>query len=311
VSGPTLVVVNPRSRNGSTARRWQAAADRVRAALGELWVEHTSGPRDAERIAREGAARGAERIVVAGGDGTTSEVVTGLLAADLGEKVELGLLPLGTGGDLARTLGVPTALDRAIENLARGQTRRVDAGRLRYRDHSGRDAEAFFLNVASAGIGGLVDELVNRAPKTLGGTLSFLLGTLQAVIRYRNIEASIYVDGRLLYSGRMVLAAAANGRYFGGGMQIAPEASIDDGALDLVVVKDLSRRELFRQLPTIYSGRHLSHPEVLFARGARIDVEATPGSARLDVDGEALGSAPASFEILPGAIRMFGAGPQP
>ena len=305
---PTLVVVNPRSRNGSTARRWEAAAKRVRAALGELSVEYTRGPRDAERIAREGAVRGAERIVVAGGDGTTSEVVTGLLAADLGEKVELGLLPLGTGGDLARTLGIPTSLDRAIETLARGKTRRADAGRLRYRDRSGRDAEAFFLNVASLGISGLVDELVNRTSKTLGGRLSFLLGTLQAVVRYRNVAVSIDVDGQLLYSGRIVLAAVANGRFFGGGMQIAPEARIDDGALDLVVVKDLTRRELFRQLPSIYTGRHLSHPQVLCARGSRISIEAEPGSARLDVDGEALGSAPATLEILPGAIRLFGTG---
>jgi YegS/Rv2252/BmrU family lipid kinase len=308
VSTRTIVVVNPHSRSGATARRWKSVAKRVRALLGELAVEYTRGPRDAERIAREGAARGAGRIVVAGGDGTTSEVVTGLLSAGLGEKVELGLLPLGTGGDLARTLGVPRALDRAIEALARGTTRRADAGRLRYRDRSGKDSEAFFLNVASAGIGGLVDELVNQTPKTLGGRISFLVGTLRAVARYRNVEVSIRLDGEPVYSGRIVLAAAANGRFFGGGMHIAPEARIDDGALDLVVVKDLTIWEMLRRLPDLYAGRHLSHPDVLFARGSRIEIEAAPGEARLDIDGEPLGSAPAEFEILPGAIRLFGVG---
>ena len=301
-----LVILNPSSRNGATGRRWRQIEPRLRAKLPDLQVGTTLAPRDAERIAREGARDGIRRIIVAGGDGTTSEVVTGLLAAGLGGEVEIGFLPLGTGGDFARTLAVPRDIDAAIDLLSRAERRRVDAGRVTYRDRSGAIRTSYFLNVASLGISGLTDELVNRAPKSLGGTISFLIGTLRGIVRYRCAHVRLCADGELVHDGPLILAACANGRYFGGGMKIAPAARVDDGELDLVVVGQVSKARLIAQLPLLYRGTHIGHPEVSVQRAKKIEAEAPPGQVWLDVDGEALGTLPATIEVLPGAITLFG-----
>ncbi len=304
----TLVVVNPRSRNGATGRRWTTVEARLRGRFPDLETEHTRAPRDAERIAREAVRAGIARILVAGGDGTTSEVVSGILGAGLGGEVEIGLLPLGTGGDLTRALGIPSDLDQAIERLAGGNARRVDAGRIDYRRPGGEPATSWFLNVASLGISGVVDRLVTQAPKAVGGAASFLIGTLRALARYRNTRVAVRVDGELVWDGPTVLAAAANGSCFGGGMQIAPDARIDDGLLDMVLITDLSKPRLLANLPSLYRGTHLSHPFTIHRRGKRLDAEALGDPVWLDVDGEPLGTLPASIEVVPESVTLLGLG---
>jgi YegS/Rv2252/BmrU family lipid kinase len=308
VPAPTLVILNPASRAGSTGRRFEEIEPRLRDALGPLEVARTRAPRDAERIAREGVRAGVERLVVAGGDGTTSEVVTGLLAAGLAGDASLAVLPLGTGGDLVRTLGVPRDLDAALELLARGETRRIDAGRVDYRARGGAPRIGYFANVASLGVSGLVDECVERAPRWLGGSAAFLLASLQAIVRFRPAPVRLRVDGELVHDGPLTLAAAANGRYFGGGMQIAPGARPDDGLFDVVCVAGLAKPRLVASLPALYRGDHLGRPGVEHRRGKIVEAEPTHGEVLLDVDGEPLGVLPARFEILPGALAVFGAG---
>lgn len=304
----TLVIANPRSRNGATGRRWRALEARLRDALGPLEVEHTRGPRDAERLAREGVRAGVDRLLVAGGDGTLSEVVTGLLAAGLAEYATIGLLPLGTGGDFVRSLGVPRDLAGALAHIVAGKTRKVDAGRARFVGTDGAERTAYFVNVASFGISGLTNELVNRTTKRLGGTVSFLIGTLRAIFQYRSEPVTIRVDGEVVHDGRLILATGANGRYFGGGMRIAPEAEIDDGLLDVVIIRDLPIRKLISKLPLIYAGTHLSDPAAVAHRGRVIEAVAEPGVVKLELDGEPLGTLPARYEVLPGALRVFGPG---
>jgi YegS/Rv2252/BmrU family lipid kinase len=307
----TLVVVNPASRGGSTRKRFDGLLPRIRAALGECDVEWTRGPRDAERIAREAARAGVERIVVAGGDGTVSEVATGILAADLGRYAELAVLPLGTGGDLRRTLGVPGELDEALRAIADGGSRTIDAGRVTYTDREGRPATVYFVNIASFGISGLTTELVNRAPKSLGGRVSFLIGTLRGIVGYRAADhpVELRLDGELAHRGPIALATAANGGWFGGGMHVAPEARADDGLLDVVVIPGLSKLRLVAELPGLYAGRHVRVPGVLSLRGRRLEAVPVDGAEPpwVEIDGEPLGRLPATFEILPGALRVAGA----
>ena len=309
MSARTLVVLNPHSRSGITGRHFAALEPRLRAALGPLEVACTRGPRDAERVAREGVRSGVERIVIAGGDGTTSEVVSGLLAPGLAGQVELALLPLGTGGDLLRTLGIPDDLDAALARIASGRAVPIDAARATYRDRAGRETCRYFLNVASLGMSGLVTELVNRVPKWFGGRVSFLLGTLHALARWRNVPVRLRLDGDVVYEGPLVLATAANGRYFGGGMHVAPHARPDDGLLDVVVVPDLSKGRLLAALHTLYRGTHLGVPGVLERRGRRLEAEPLEDAVVTELDGEPLGILPACYEVLPGAVRVLGATP--
>ena len=302
----TLVLVNPMAAGGGAKRRFAKVEAAVRERLGELDVEWTRGPRDAERIAREAVRAGVERIVVAGGDGTMREAVAGALSAGVRTPVELGLLPFGTGGDLRRTLAIPQDLDGALAVWSSGTARALDAGRARFETPAGDETETYFANVASLGVSGLITELVNAAPKALGGRLSFLLGTLRGLLRYDAPPVRLRLDGEPLYEGALVLAAAANGGWFGGGMHVAPDARADDGLLDVVVIPDFGKARLLVDLPRIYSGTHLAVEGVLAARGRTLEAEAIGSgeAVRIEVDGEPLGRLPARFEILPGALRM-------
>jgi YegS/Rv2252/BmrU family lipid kinase len=309
----TLVVVNPASRGGATRKRFGALEPRIRAVLGDCDVEWTRGPRDAERIAREAVRAGVERVVVAGGDGTVSEVATGILAAGLGGYAEIAILPLGTGGDLRRTLGVPGEVEAALAAIAAGGARTIDAGRVSYTDRRGAPATVYFVNIASFGISGLTTELVNRAPKSFGGRVSFLIGTLRGIASYRAAAhpVELRVDGALAHRGPVALATAANGRWFGGGMHVAPEARPDDGLLDVVVIPGMSKWKLVKELPALYGGRHVHVPGVLSLRGKTLAAAPIDGGEPpwIEVDGEPLGRLPATFEIVPGALRLAGAPP--
>jgi YegS/Rv2252/BmrU family lipid kinase len=307
VPARTLVIVNPRSHAGATGRRWGAIEAKLRRALGPLEVEWTRAPHDAERLAREGLRSGVEQVILAGGDGTTNEAVSGMLSAGVEGTPTLGLLPLGTASDVGRTLGIPRDVDAAIERLAGPARRVVDAGRVRYCARDGRDRDGYFLNIGSFGLSGLAADLVNKTSKVMGGRTSYVAAALRAIARHRNVRAAVRIDGELVHEGPLVLAAAANGRFFGGGMQVAPRASMDDGWLDVVVISQLSKAGLLRSLPSIYRGAHLEHPAVAYRRGRRVDADAEPGTVSLEVDGEARGTLPASFEVLPGALELLGA----
>jgi YegS/Rv2252/BmrU family lipid kinase len=308
VQDSTLVIVNPRARDGAAGRRFAGVERRLRAAIGPFEVAWTQGPRDAERLAREAVRSGVERLLVAGGDGTLSEVATGLLGAGLGDYARIGILPFGTGGDYAKTLGLPRDVDRAIACIAEGKLRRVDASRVTLRDDSGLDRIVYGLNITSLGISALVVTLTERAPTFLGGSGAFLLGTLRAILRHRSLAVTLRVDGVTVHDGPLILATAANGRYFGGGMLVAPQAHCDDGRLDAVVVAGLSKPQLLAKLALIYRGSHLRDPAVKLHRGRVVEAQGSP-SVRVEVDGEALGSLPVRIEVLEGALSLYAPAP--
>jgi YegS/Rv2252/BmrU family lipid kinase len=253
-----------------------------------------------------------ERIIVAGGDGTLSEVVTGLLSADLGGYAKIGLLPLGTGRDFIRTLGVPNRIDAAIALLVAGETRTIDAGRVRYRASDGEQADRYFANVASFGLSGLVVESVNQGTKVLGGRVSFLIETIRSLFRYRPESVAIRVDGELVFEGPLILAVVANGEFFGGGMRVAPNALLDDGRLDWVLVPELSsnlllsRLRILCKLALLYRGSHIFDRRISHGRGRVIEAQACADPVYMEGDGELLGTLPARIELLPNAITLFG-----
>ena len=303
----TLVIANPASASGATERTFGRIEAPLRAAIGAYELTWTSGPRDAERLAREAVRAGIERVVVAGGDGTAAEVVSGLLGAGLGAYAEVAFLPLGTGADFHRTLGIPRDPARAIDALASGKGRRIDAGRVRYVADDGSTRESHFVNVASIGLSGVVTRNV-RGSKALGARLAFLLGTLVGLARFRPARVRALLDGVELPVRDVALVAAANGRYFGGGMLVAPEARPDDGLLDVVVVPALPKPVLVSKLPRLYSGTHLAVPGVTLQRGRRLELEPDGPPALGEIDGEPIARLPMSVEALPGALHVWGAG---
>jgi YegS/Rv2252/BmrU family lipid kinase len=302
------VIANPASAAGATQRILPRFEARLAAAVGAYELAWTSAPRDAERIAREAVRAGVERLIVAGGDGTAAEVVSGLLGAGLGAYAEVAFLPLGTGADFHRTLDIPRDPLLAIEALASGKGRRIDAGRARYLGEDGAVHESHFVNVASAGLSGVVTRSVNGASKALGARFAFLLGTLRGLARFRPPRVRLRLDGHEIFAGDIALVAAANGRYFGGGMHVAPEARPDDGLLDVVIVPALPKPVLVMRLPRLYAGTHLGVRGVTLHRGRRLEMEPEGPPALGEIDGESIARLPMAVEVLPGALQVWGAG---
>jgi diacylglycerol kinase (ATP) len=298
ISG-TVFLVNPASENGSTGRRWPELAHRA-AALGlggdALLSER---PGQLGELARQAAERGASLVVAVGGDGTVNEVVQGLAGND---SVELAVIPRGTGWDFVRTYGIPRRLEDAVAVARDGPARTIDLGRARYRAWDGSEAESYFANVASAGMSGAIAKRANETSKALGGKASYLWATVAVFLRWQNDEVRVAVDGERR-SGRMHDVVVANGRFFGGGMMICPEAEPDDALLDVLLIGDLTKRDLLLTLPKTYRGRHLPHAKAELLRGATVEVDARE-PLPVELDGEQPGTTPARLEVVPQALRL-------
>jgi YegS/Rv2252/BmrU family lipid kinase len=303
----TLVIVNPRSANGSTGRRWAEIDRRLRAALPAFDVAFTERPNHATDLARKGAADH-EQVIVVGGDGTINEVVNGLLADDRPVRADLvlAIVPQGTGADFVRTMGIPHDLDAAVQRLATGTAREVDVAKAIYRRPDGSESVRYFINEASVGMGAVVCVEVNRGSKRLGGRLSFLRGILIATLRYRSQPVLFSVDGGPAEELRLRNAWIANGRFSGGGICSAPRARPDDGLLDVVRIPDLGLWENIASMPRLRSGAFVKHPKVVYATARRVEVQpAGPVALHIEMEGEPIGSIPATFEVLDTRLRVL------
>lgn len=297
-----VFVVNPASGNGSTGRRWPEIAHRAAEAglRGETLMSR--GPGEIGGLARRAAEEGARLIVVVGGDGTVNEAVNGLVRAAREPTVELAILPRGTGRDFVRTFGIPAGLDEAIAVASKGRPLTIDAGRASYAAWDGSQVEGYFANVASAGMSGAIAQRANDSSKLLGGRLSYFWATLAVFAGWQNTEVAVAVDGQERH-GRMHDVIVANGQYLGGGMRICPEAEPDDGLFDVLLIGNLTKRDLLLTLPKTYKGKHLPHPKAELLRGATVTVDA-PTPLPIELDGEQPGTTPVRFEVVPRALRV-------
>jgi diacylglycerol kinase (ATP) len=305
-SARPLIIVNPRSGGGLSEGRWAKLVGPITEALGQIDTAMTAGPRDATEIARREAAAGRRLIVALGGDGTISEVADGILLAGAGATTELGVIPRGTGGDFRRTLDLPSEAADAARRIRDGSVQVIDAGRVRYVAHDGSEAVRHFVNVASFGFSSVVARRANASSKRLGGKAAFLGATVRALFSYDNTDVWLTSDGKPRQRRRVMLVAVGNGRFFGGGMKICPESKLDSGALDVVVVGDLSRTEVVMKIRKLYDGTHLDIEDVSAERVQTLSAEPVEDGAEVPVelDGETPGRLPATFEILPGALRV-------
>jgi YegS/Rv2252/BmrU family lipid kinase len=222
--------------------------------------------------------------------------------AGLGRQPDVAVVPRGTGWDFVRTYGIPRDIDEAVAVALRGDVRTIDLGRVSYRAWDGTDATAVFANVASAGMSGAIAQRANETTKALGGKASYLWATFAVFSGWQATELELDVAGERR-AGRMFDVVVANGRFFGGGMQICPEAAPDDGLLDVLTIGDVTKRDLVLTMPKIYRGTHLPHPKAELLRGATVTVTSdTP--LPIQLDGEQPGTTPASFEVLPAALRL-------
>jgi diacylglycerol kinase (ATP) len=299
-------IVNPRAAGGSAGRSWPHIEALARDRLGSFQVFFTTGPGDATRLTREAVSQGVETIVCVGGDGTLNEVVNGLMGEDgpIRPEVTVGFIPRSTGCDLIKTVSIDRKLDRAMDIIRDAHTRILDLGRIHYQDHRDNPAYRYFHNIASFGLGGEVDERVNKTTKALGGFLSFIGATLVSLLKYDKKKIHLKVDDAFDGEINVWNIAVANGQYHGGGMLVAPGAQVDDGLFHVTVIGDLTLPEVFLNLPKLYNGKIYEVAKVRSFVGKRVEAFSDQ-KVLLDVDGEQIGTLPVVIEIVPRAITLI------
>jgi YegS/Rv2252/BmrU family lipid kinase len=273
----------------------------------EYLARLTGGPGDATEITREALGDGCRRVVCVGGDGTLNEVVNGFFD-DEGNAVRgdaaLGIIPAGTGGDFRRSLDQTVDTQEAVRRLSAATTRRIDVGRIDFGDGTHR----FFINIADCGLGGEVAARVNRSRRKGGGvrgTALFLWSSLATLMTYRGCDLTVEIDG-VSVRRRLRNLVIANGKYFGGGMKVAPAAALDDGRFDVVLVGMTSRFAALRGIPSLYKGTHVNRKEVEVVRGSRVNVSAADSQTVLfDLEGEQIGQVPARITCLASALSVI------
>jgi YegS/Rv2252/BmrU family lipid kinase len=308
-----LVIVNPESAGGATRGAWPKIASELATHFGAFTPRFTKYPGEGTELAASAARKGTKLIVACGGDGTISEVANGILSA--GSDTELGILPSGTGGDFRKTIGIPARPSEAARILREGQARLIDVGRVTFTKDDGEHESHYFLGVASFGMSADViarvkeggpDWLPAKGPKWLTGRISFGVAMLQTALRMGPTRVLVQLDDDPARHMTVANLCIANARYFGGGMKIAPDAKVTDGKFDVVSIGDLGAARILANAPRLYLGAHLSMAEVGHMLATKIIARPVENDQRIEieVDGEIPGLLPATFQILPKALRV-------
>lgn len=300
-AGRWLFVLNPVAGRGWCARHGARLRDAV-AALGlDARFATTDAPGAAARLAREGVAAGADRIVAVGGDGTVHEIVCGLMQAGADAAgAAFGTLPVGTGNDFARTLAMPRGWRAGLAALARARAVPCDVGEAVFR-RDGAPAASHFINVAGAGFDGV---LLAGLGARRAGKWVYLIQLLKSWRAWVSPVFRYSGGGRAEAGARGVTVLFALGRYCGGGMEVAPGARLDSGAAEIVFVADLTGRELLMDLPKLFNGRIADSAHTVCWAAPALAVDTEPAMP-VEADGELLGMTPAEFRVLPGALRVL------
>ncbi|MGA3206665.1 MAG: diacylglycerol kinase family protein [Syntrophales bacterium] len=301
-----VFIVNPHAGNGYTGRQWPRIHAMARDRLGYFTSYLTARPGDAARIAKMEIIEGAELIICVGGDGTLNEVVNGFMdeSGPIRNDTLLGFVPNGTGCDFIKTVPIPAGIEQSLDTIKEGYIKIIDVGRLQHRNDHGLPVTRYFHNIVSFGLGGEVDERINKSSKAFGPFISFIWATVISIFLYGKKNIRIQIDNSY---DRHVIAwniAVANGQYHGGGMHVAPDAVIDDGLFHITVIGNLSLGEVFRHLPKLYNGRIKDIKDVSILTGKTISASSEE-RVLVDCDGEQPCCLPIVADIMPAALRMI------
>ena len=300
-----LLIIN--SYAGTIARHWKDIEPQIREHhMYPTEFQFTEAPGHATKMTRTALLQGYHNIVVLGGDGTINEAVNGFFdkGALINPEATLGILTGGSGNDTIRTLGISRDVTQAIRQLAQGNVKLCDAGRIRCQGVNGGEIERMFFNVADVGLGAMVVNKVNHSSKPLGGRIAFLAATTSTFISYRKPTLRFSFDGSPMKEEKTITLVVANGRWFGGGLSPTPTAEIDDGLFSIAVFGDISIPTYVRKISYLMRGKEICHPCITYTTAKKVVVE-SDDDVFIEADGEVIGKPPASFEILPKIMRVY------
>ncbi|AFV01579.1 MULTISPECIES: diacylglycerol kinase family protein [Dehalobacter] len=303
-----FAVVNPRSANGKTQGLWPGYYQQLQQAGIQVDYALTSRSGGGTEITRMALDEGYRRMIAVGGDGTVNEVLNGLIENDrlVADDIELAVFEQGTGGDFVRTIktGKEKGLNALIRMLKEPNIILSDLGRVDFLNFEGEERTRYFLNASNVGVGAEAVHRTNCRSKAMGSKLSYLTSTLEAVLSYKSVCVSLKMDQDTFWEGNIWGLMVCNGQYIGGGMRIAPDARLDDGLFDLVVIKEMKLSRLFSRFPLLYKGQHIHLPEVQVFRCKEIELH-MPDSILFETDGEIPGVCPKAYRVIPKCLKLW------
>ena len=296
------LIIHGKSKKGKTLK------EKITKALpsGFLITETFTEYRDhAIELAKNEVNNGTDFIISCGGDGLLNEVTNGVMSAgeDKREKVIVGLFPLGTGNDFARTANISKSPKYLAELIKNSTNTNIDVGRLEFHDKNGNKKIRFFQNISDIGIGAKTVELVNNSKKTLGARLTFIISVLRSFSGYQQQQISLKAND-FNWSGKIVNVSLANGHYFGSGLGIAPDAKLNDGKLSLVIIGNMRIIHFLKYLPHLRKLKKVEHPEVHYRTVDWCEISSDK-SYPIDMDGDNPGYTPLRFDVIPSTIRFL------
>jgi YegS/Rv2252/BmrU family lipid kinase len=302
-----VVILNPHAAGGRASKRWPRIATLLADKLGPVEPRFTAHPGHATQLVRRALMDGSELVIAVGGDGTINETMNGFLSGDepINPDARLGIIPIGTGGDFQRTIGIPSDVEQAVDIIANGFARPIDVGVAHLAGDDGHPVERYFVNLTSFGMGGDVSVRAKNFLTPLGGKAAFMYATFAVFFTYRAKQVRLTLDGEPLPDElRITNVAIGNGRYHGGGMHPCPRAVLDDGLLEVTTIDYLNMFELVRDLRVLYSDDIYEHPKVRHHRAKTVLAESDE-PVRIELDGEAVGTLPLEVRILPRRLPLL------
>lgn len=296
-----VAVINPVAGAGRVKKNIEKIRRFLKEVFGDVSFLFTESPLHAIELTRRALHEEVEVLICIGGDGTLNEVINGFFnkKGGVGSGTKLFILPVGTGSDFLKSFGIKKGLRKPS-----GNTARLDVGLCEYVSKNREKKKRFFINILDFGIGGEVVRRVNESSKVWGGFFSFLKGSITGLLSYRPARIIYEVDGKR-FEGRPTGVIVANGKFFGGGMRIAPDADPSDGFFDIVILEEMSIAKFLRYGYRVYKGTHVELSEVKVMRGKQVKIKVLDGVCPIDMDGEDIGYAPSVVKIIPSAIEMY------
>jgi YegS/Rv2252/BmrU family lipid kinase len=296
------IIVNPAAGANSTHRKWPSIHSLLKNCGLSFDFQFTEGKGHGIELAREAAGDGYRHLVAVGGDGTVHEVANGILQTQNSPNTTMSVICTGTGSDFSRSTGIPHDYTHFFSSINSPRKLTVDIGHVKYRKN-GQPQQRYFVNSAGIGFDATVVSTTERIPKVLGGTIPYVTGLVLSLLGYRNKPVTFKIGDKSAEKAKVLSMLIANGQFFGGGMQIAPEAKLDDGLFDMIIIGDFGKAELLRVFPRVYKGTHLTYPKIRLERDTRITIESAKNFL-LHADGELLGEGPVSFQLFPKALNL-------
>ncbi|MCK4835217.1 MAG: diacylglycerol kinase family lipid kinase [Candidatus Aminicenantes bacterium] len=301
------VIVNPFSARGKTEKRWGKIKEIVKYYFKEYKYIFTEKPKQATKIVRKLLMEGFDLIIGVGGDGTLNEITNGFFQQHsfdtINEDASIGIIPSGTGSDFIRFLKIPREFEKSVELIKKSKTKKIDVGKITFNPESRDKKCQFFINIADFGLGAEVIKKLANIPSIKRGPLVYYKGLLLTLKNYKSKLVKIKMDESQEIEGKFLIGAIANGRIFGGGMMIAPNAEPDDGFFDLVLVEDMKKLEIIYNIPHLYRGTIAKNPKVFIHRVKKIEISSDE-IVNIEYDGEIGRTLPATFEIIEKKIKL-------